>query len=830
MYDFAVISTAAVPLQGGQLVALHGLRALGISLKLSEGGSSTLLVTPQNILFNELVHSRNLTLMSYEHGDDLRFVRNLAKTVILFGQDWGTCKYFIYPESKFLDPIIIVDAMVPMAIEYLGQWPEEVSDQNIKSYDENYQTIRIRNEAIMSQSDYLLCAGENQLFYYQGVLSAQSTYSPRDLLDNRIIDFPHMIIGTPPEAIRHTNKEFVLCWFGGLYPWIAPSNLPELFKAFLNRNPKYTIQVVGGVNDLIDDNEPVQIYAKNLLSQIEQIDNNRITIKNWVPYEEINSHLSGVSAVLILNPLKIEARLSWRTRILDILKSGTPIITDGIDQLSENLINRDMAIKLKLTDVNGMAESLDEIAQNSLLLEKTSQNIKSQLVDFNYKKNISIPLELSHRKGKTLLQKETLGQRFRSVNYLRLKLVINLLKKGELLELARLSKSRYTRRFIRNKKGPAVILPIAILVNPEISFGGANLVAIDLMDQFEKENFPFLLTYHGNYNNFFLGGLNNRHKPVKYHKDLISTSLKVIFVNSLSHPIDFWDDLFVAFDKSQHLKLFIYCHEDKPYLFLTSQTKSKLTKLLKQFPDRLQIASPSFGTNYNLAAYLNLTLDDIQTLIYPILPLENEMDLDPLYAADQEMLRFCVVGSTADDRKNHSKVIDCFDEIIKVNRSDLRKFTITFVGVGKDEKSKILSDEARKKLGDRYEEHGEVYQEDVIEILRTQDVLISISKYETLPKNVTEALMMGNLLIRNATSGMKEQLIEGKNGFLVDEQMPGDLVSVILKILDPKEVSKAQIQEMKINSRLIALDLMNQSEIHNEELLELLGSWLRSEN
>jgi glycosyltransferase involved in cell wall biosynthesis len=286
----------------------------------------------------------------------------------------------------------------------------------------------------------------------------------------------------------------------------------------------------------------------------------------------------------------------------------------------------------------------------------------------------------------------------------------------------------------------------------------------------------------------------------------------------------------MAFDKNQQLKVFIYCHEDKPHLFLTPQVMSKITDLLKQFPNRIQIASPSSGTNHNLATYLNLTLDDIQTLIYPILPLENDMDEDPLYETDQEVVRFCVVGSTADDRKNHSKVIDYFDEIIKFGRSDLRKFRVTFVGVGKDEKSKILSDEARKKLSSHYEEYGEVHQKDVIEILRTQDVLISISKYETLPKNVTEALMTGNLLIRNATSGMKEQLIEGKNGFLVDENKPGDIVSVILKILDPKEVSRAQIQEMKINSHLIALDLVNRSEIHSGKLLELLGSWLKSES
>ena len=102
-------------------------------------------------------------------------------------------------------------------------------------------------------------------------------------------------------------------------------------------------------------------------------------------------------------------------------------------------------------------------------------------------------------------------------------------------------------------------------------------------------------------------------------------------------------------------------------------------------------------------------------------------------------------------------------------------------------------------------------QDELLKILDSQHALISISEFETLPKVVTEALVAGMIILRNSTSGVDEQLLDGGNGYLVDEVIFGDLEKKIMSLLDPEIHSPAELMKMASISKQLGDGLVKKS-------------------
>jgi glycosyltransferase involved in cell wall biosynthesis len=828
MYEFVVISTAPVPFVENVQVALHGLRAWGIASVLNEMGRKTLLLTPQDLPTKIFKTGEDLTLTSYQRGEDLRYVRNLARTVIVFGQDWETAKYFLYPERDFPDTIVIVDALVPMSIEYLGQWPQNATTSEIEDYLRNYSAIRSRNELIMKRADYLLCAGENQKFYYQGALSSQGTFSAQDMLEDRIIDFPHKIIKASKSTKFFIPPEpFVLCWFGGLYPWIAPRNLANTLQSFLEKNDQYRVRILGPINHMVSELEPIQKYAKSILREIEALPNrSQIEIIDWVPYEEIGHQLTKASAVLSLNPLEIEGKVSWRTRTLDILNHNIPILTDGIDQIGAKLLKAGMAIRLDSENSESIAKSIHLVAQDPDRLKEVANRIKENKHEYIYSPHSLFATKLEPRVGRVILHPDLEESISQKITLVRIHLLLKLIQNGDIKSLLRIS-IKFIKRKIRSKMSSNRVKSLrSILVTPEISYGGANLVAVDLMQKFKENNFDIKLTYGSRLDKRFANKMNLSVPMFEFDLKMIDDNTELLIINSISYPEQFWNEISKKFHMHANLRIFLYVHEDKPELFLTRKTQISLSTMINHNHDRFRIASPSEGTNLNLEEFFRIESGTVEKLLYPMEQIEEDVTKSSDVDLKYKKLRFCVVGSTFDDRKNHDLILDIFHDVSRSKSDTLRDFNLTFVGVGSDHKSVKLSRRARNLLGERYLQYSNMSQQEVIDILRNQDVLISISIFETLPKNVMEAMATGTVLIRNTTSGHHEQLVHGRNGFLVDEHFPSDIKDLILMMLDPSRYTVATINEMKNSSQKIAEALVSASKSQNWEYVKSLENWV----
>jgi len=91
---------------------------------------------------------------------------------------------------------------------------------------------------------------------------------------------------------------------------------------------------------------------------------------------------------------------------------------------------------------------------------------------------------------------------------------------------------------------------------------------------------------------------------------------------------------------------------------------------------------------------------------------------------------------------------------------------------------------------------GEVKPKDVPDLIASSDLVILTSKHEASPTVVKEALSSGVPVITNNTGDVKQFIINGKNGFMVNKNYE-DYFEAIMKIIDNPEIfSKKNIYEI----------------------------------
>ena len=75
------------------------------------------------------------------------------------------------------------------------------------------------------------------------------------------------------------------------------------------------------------------------------------------------------------------------------------------------------------------------------------------------------------------------------------------------------------------------------------------------------------------------------------------------------------------------------------------------------------------------------------------------------------------------------------------------------------------------------------------------NVTVCSSLNETFGLFVAEGMLMGHLLVRNKASGYHEQIIDGKNGYLVDTDDVDAFTKTLEKILNKKQTN-ADLKKM----------------------------------
>jgi glycosyltransferase involved in cell wall biosynthesis len=274
-----------------------------------------------------------------------------------------------FPFLRRSSKVLVVDVYDPLHLEQLEQTREAdpVSRERIVR-----DAVAILNEQLL-RGDFFLCASTKQRDLWVGHLSALGRVNPRmydehGSLGHRLVVVPFGLPDEPPVAARRAIKgvipgidadDEVILWGGGIYNWFDPLTLIRAVGELRVRRPKVRLFFMGLKHP--NPNIPemrMAVDARRLADELELTGTHVFFNEGWVPYDERQEYLLDADIGVSTHLDHLETEFSFRTRILDYLWAGLPVIATQGDAFADLIERRDLGITVPPQDVAALSDAL----------------------------------------------------------------------------------------------------------------------------------------------------------------------------------------------------------------------------------------------------------------------------------------------------------------------------------------------------------------------------------------------------------------------------------------------------------------------------------------
>lgn len=378
----------------GAKMAGPAIRAWAMAEALAEANEVTLVTlsgTEQMDAPFDIVHVRP--------GDE-RAMRKLERNsdVIVF-QGLAMALFETLRKTK---KIVVADIYDPMHLEQLeqarelgeAQWNRQVVD-----------ATGVLNEQLQ-RGDFFLAASERQRHFYLGQLAALGRVNPANYasdphLDGFIDVVPFGLSSTPPAHERDVLKgvrpgigkdDKLLLWSGGLYNWFDPKSLISAVALVAKTHPDVRLFFQGtkhphpGVPEM-----GIVAESRELARELGVEGVNVFFNDSWVDYRERQNYLTEADAGVSTHYSHIETTFSFRTRILDYLWAGLPMVVTEGDHFAELVAREKLGVVVPAQDEQALAAAIEKVLYDERFAAAARKNIARVRIAFEWE-NVLKPL------------------------------------------------------------------------------------------------------------------------------------------------------------------------------------------------------------------------------------------------------------------------------------------------------------------------------------------------------------------------------------------------------------------------------------------------------
>lgn len=326
-----------------------GIRYLELARRLPQHGFEVLLVSPAAPEESGELSLPNVEVQRFERGRLSELLRGCDAAVA---------------QGQLANDLLLEMPDLPVAIDLYDPWLVEnlsyAATLGLDPYRNDHATWVLQ----MSRGDFFLCSSEEQRGFYLGFLTALGRVNPERLaadpdLETLIAPVP---FGVPEELPpyqpmlppRQDGEKRLL--FGGLYDWYDPWTLLEALEQL--EIPGWTLLLIRNPN--------LESTPQRLLAEVEarcrQLGwwESRVRVLDWVPAERRYDLLRDVDLLVAPHKPSLETRLSLRTRFVDALAAGCPVITSDGGTVSRLLREHGAGWVVPPRDSQALAAALRE--------------------------------------------------------------------------------------------------------------------------------------------------------------------------------------------------------------------------------------------------------------------------------------------------------------------------------------------------------------------------------------------------------------------------------------------------------------------------------------
>ncbi|MFQ6016422.1 MAG: glycosyltransferase [Anaerolineae bacterium] len=289
------------------------------------------------------------------------------EVLILQGKILASCP-FLAEADRFL----VIDLYDPFPLEVLAQVWGERGDLQELAFQRNMAPLVKQ----LQVGDFFICASEKQRDFWLGMLIALGrvnplTYGSDESLRSLIDVVPFGVEDSPPTHSENVVKgvmkgiaptDRLILWGGGIYDWFDPITLIRSMRMVVDTQPNARLLFMGMRHP---NPEVVQsrkaAAAIQLSKELKLYGSNVFFNHGWVPYDERQNYLLEADIGVSFHLDNLETRLSFRTRILDYIWAGLPIVATRGDLMAELIERHDLGRTVAVQDVEGLVEALLEL-------------------------------------------------------------------------------------------------------------------------------------------------------------------------------------------------------------------------------------------------------------------------------------------------------------------------------------------------------------------------------------------------------------------------------------------------------------------------------------
>ncbi|MBO0840407.1 MAG: glycosyltransferase [Sciscionella sp.] len=290
-------------------------------------------------------------------------------------------------KARDSNTIVVCDLYDPMHLELLEQG-KDGSDERRES---DLAGVTAVLNAQLERGDFFLCASSRQRHFWLGHLAALGRITP-ELYDadpsmrSLIAEVPFGMSGTPPrrtgagprekfDGISDDDK--VIIWAGGVYSWFDPLTLIRAVNVLRDQCPDIRLVFLGmrHPNPEVPDMDIAE-ETRKLASELGLTNKHVFFNEDWVPFDQRQNWLLSADCGVTTHFEHIETTFAFRTRVLDYLWAGLPIVTTDGDSFADLVREQRLGVVVPPEDPAALADALLRVLRDADFAAECRRNIE----------------------------------------------------------------------------------------------------------------------------------------------------------------------------------------------------------------------------------------------------------------------------------------------------------------------------------------------------------------------------------------------------------------------------------------------------------------------
>ncbi len=281
---------------------------------------------------------------------------------------------------------IIFDQYDPVVFEFLERRPSTLSGKIWKWA--MLLLWKIRQRIILRFGKSFLVANEKQKDFLIGQLTILGYTSKLDT----IVVLPFGLSVVKPvkkhPVLRGTkikDTDFLLVWGGGIWDWFDPLSLLQALAKIKQRRDDIKVYFPG-LRPPSPDSQKMAVTDR-FIAEAERLGLLETSVfinRKWTQYDQRADYLLEADAGVSLHKDSLETRFSFRTRMLDYVWAGLPIIATKGDAWADLIEKKGMGITVPPNDRDGIVQAIIKMADDAVFRMRIKEQVRTIAADFEW--------------------------------------------------------------------------------------------------------------------------------------------------------------------------------------------------------------------------------------------------------------------------------------------------------------------------------------------------------------------------------------------------------------------------------------------------------------